>query len=155
MVWLESPTNPLLKVVDLQAVCAASRKAGVPVVVDNTFATALVQQPLRLGATLSLTSTTKYINGHSDALGGVVCCDDSNWHQNMVFAQKASLRCCGFFVSDLLNVTPPLVPGRPRTLLISLKTPERWLHSPDTQSASPWPPTLPAHRHPDPPPPHG
>ena len=89
MVWLESPTNPLLKVVDLQAVCAASRKAGVPVVVDNTFATALVQQPLRLGATLSLTSTTKYINGHSDALGGVVCCDDSNWHQNMVFAQKA------------------------------------------------------------------
>lgn len=89
MVWLESPTNPLLKVIDLEAVCAAARSAGVPVVVDNTFATALVQRPLALGATLSLTSTTKYINGHSDALGGAVCCDDPAWHQKMVFAQKA------------------------------------------------------------------
>ena len=89
MVWLESPTNPLLKVIDLKAVCGAARQAAVPVVVDNTFATALVQKPLELGATLSLTSTTKYINGHSDALGGAVCCDDSAWHQKMVFAQKA------------------------------------------------------------------
>ncbi len=89
MVWLESPTNPLLKVIDLAAVGAAARAAGVPVVVDNTFATALVQRPLELGATLSLTSTTKYINGHSDALGGAVCTDDPDWHQAMVFAQKA------------------------------------------------------------------
>ena len=89
MVWLESPTNPLLKVIDLRAVCAAAKAANVPVVVDNTFATALVQRPLELGATLSLTSTTKYINGHSDALGGAVCTDDSSWHQKMVFAQKA------------------------------------------------------------------
>lgn len=89
MVWLESPTNPLLKVIDLKAVCAAARSADVPVVVDNTFATALVQRPLQLGATLSLTSTTKYINGHSDALGGAVCSDDPAWHQRMVFAQKA------------------------------------------------------------------
>ena len=89
MVWLESPTNPLLKVIDLAAVCCAAKSAGVPVVVDNTFATALVQRPLQLGATLSLTSTTKYINGHSDALGGAVCCDDPAWHQKMVFAQKA------------------------------------------------------------------
>jgi len=89
MVWLESPTNPLLKVIDLEAVCMAARSAGVPVVVDNTFATALVQRPLAMGATLSLTSTTKYINGHSDALGGAVCCDDPAWHQKMVFAQKA------------------------------------------------------------------
>ena len=58
-------------------------------VVDNTFATALVQRPLQLGATLSLTSTTKYINGHSDALGGVVCTNDPDWHQKMVFSQKA------------------------------------------------------------------
>ena len=89
MVWLESPTNPLLKVIDLAAVCGGAKSAGVPVVVDNTFATALVQRPLQLGATLSLTSTTKYINGHSDALGGAVCCDDPAWHQKMVFAQKA------------------------------------------------------------------
>lgn len=89
MVWLESPTNPLLKVIDLESVCAAAKAAGVPVLVDNTFATALVQRPLELGATLSLTSTTKYINGHSDALGGAVCTDDPAWHQKMVFAQKA------------------------------------------------------------------
>ena len=89
MVWLESPTNPLLKVIDLKKVCAAAAAIDVPVVVDNTFATALVQRPLQLGATLSLTSTTKYINGHSDALGGAVCTDDPAWHQKMVFAQKA------------------------------------------------------------------
>ena len=89
MVWLESPTNPLLKVIDLQAVCAVSQPLGIPVLVDNTFATALVQRPLDLGATLSLTSTTKYINGHSDALGGVVCTNDPDWHQKMVFSQKA------------------------------------------------------------------
>ena len=89
MVWLESPTNPLLKVIDLQAVCAVSHPLGIPVLVDNTFATALVQRPLDLGATLSLTSTTKYINGHSDALGGVVCTNDPDWHQKMVFSQKA------------------------------------------------------------------
>ena len=89
MVWLESPTNPLLKVIDLKAVCSVARERKVPVVVDNTFATALVQRPLQLGATLSLTSTTKYINGHSDALGGVVCTNDPEWHQKMVFSQKA------------------------------------------------------------------
>jgi len=89
MVWLESPTNPLLKVIDLAAVGAAAREAGIPLVVDNTFATALVQRPLALGATLSLTSTTKYINGHSDALGGAVCTNDPSWHQKMLFAQKA------------------------------------------------------------------
>ena len=89
MVWLESPTNPLLKVIDLQAVCAVSQPLGIPVLVDNTFATALVQRPLDLGATLSLTSTTKYINGHSDALGGVVCTNDPDWHKKMVFSQKA------------------------------------------------------------------
>ena len=89
MIWLESPTNPLLKVIDLAAVCYAAAAEKIPVVVDNTFATALLQQPLQLGATLSLTSTTKYINGHSDALGGVVCSDDPQWQQKMVFAQKA------------------------------------------------------------------
>ena len=89
MVWLESPTNPLLKVIDLQAVCAVTQPLGIPVLVDNTFATALVQRPLELGATLSLTSTTKYINGHSDALGGAVCTNDPEWHQKRVFSQKA------------------------------------------------------------------
>ncbi len=89
MIWLESPTNPLLKIIDLQAICSTAKTIDIPVVVDNTFATALIQQPLKLGATLSLTSTTKYINGHSDALGGAICTSDPEWHQRMKFAQKA------------------------------------------------------------------
>lgn len=89
LVWIESPTNPLLKVIDIAAVSAAARNAGSCLVVDNTFASSFVQQPLRLGADLSLLSTTKYTNGHSDALGGAVCTNSPEWQDKMVFAQKA------------------------------------------------------------------
>lgn len=71
LVWLESPSNPLLVVADLEAICAAPRKPGAIVAVDNTFATPLNQQPLDLGATVSLQSATKFIGGHSDLLAGV------------------------------------------------------------------------------------
>lgn len=89
MVWIESPTNPLLKILDIAAIAERCRSAGVPLVVDNTFASSYVQRPLELGAGLSLLSTTKYVNGHSDSLGGVVCTNDSEWQERMVFAQKA------------------------------------------------------------------
>ncbi len=89
LIWLESPTNPLLKVIDIKQVCAIAKNQQIPVVVDNTFATPIIQRPLELGATLSLTSTTKYINGHSDALGGAICTNDEEWNQKMLFAQKA------------------------------------------------------------------
>jgi len=89
LVWLESPTNPLLKVVDLAGLSAAGADVGAAVLVDNTFASAYLQRPVELGATLSLSSTTKYINGHSDCLGGVVATNDSVWQERMVFAQKA------------------------------------------------------------------
>ena len=89
MVWIESPTNPLLKVIDIAAVAHAAKAVGAPLVVDNTFASPFFQQPLALGATLSLASTTKYINGHSDCLGGVVCTNDLAWHERLIFAQKA------------------------------------------------------------------
>jgi cystathionine beta-lyase/cystathionine gamma-synthase len=89
LVWLESPTNPLLKVVDLAGVSRVARPLGAVVVVDNTFASPYAQRPLELGATLSLASTTKYVNGHSDCLGGVVVTNDPEWHGRMVFAQKA------------------------------------------------------------------
>ncbi len=89
MIWLESPTNPLLKVIDISEICAVANTLKIPVVVDNTFCTPLLQRPLELGATLSLTSTTKYINGHSDALGGAICSNDPEWNKQMRFAQKA------------------------------------------------------------------
>lgn len=81
LIWLESPSNPLLTVADLEAVCAAPRKPGAIVAVDNTFATPLNQQPLELGATVSLQSATKFIGGHSDLLAGVATTDDEAfWH---------------------------------------------------------------------------
>ncbi len=89
LVWLESPTNPLLKIVDIAGISDVARKAGVPVLVDNTFASPYLQRPLELGATLSLSSTTKYVNGHSDCLGGIVATNDPDWRERMAFAQKA------------------------------------------------------------------
>lgn len=81
LIWLESPSNPLLTVADLEAVCAAPRKPGAIVAVDNTFATPLNQQPLELGATVSLQSVTKFIGGHSDLLAGVATTrDDALWN---------------------------------------------------------------------------
>ncbi|MET0397605.1 MAG: PLP-dependent transferase [Longimicrobiaceae bacterium] len=81
LVWLESPSNPLLTVADLEAVCAAPRRPGAIVAVDNTFATPLNQRPLDFGATVSLQSATKLIGGHSDLLAGVATTgDDALWH---------------------------------------------------------------------------
>jgi cystathionine gamma-synthase len=89
LVWIESPTNPLLKIIDIREMSKFTRRAGSTLLVDNTFASSFFQRPLELGADLSLASTTKYINGHSDALGGVVCTNSPAWKQKMVFAQKA------------------------------------------------------------------
>src|SRR5213075_3126558 len=70
MVWVESPTNPLLKIVDLEAVAAIARKKRIVSVCDNTFASPWIQRPLELGFDVAVHSTTKYINGHSDVIGG-------------------------------------------------------------------------------------
>jgi cystathionine gamma-synthase len=81
LIWLESPSNPLLAVAELDTICAAPRKPGAIVAVDNTFATPLNQQPLELGATVSMQSATKLIGGHSDLLSGVVTTrDEAQWH---------------------------------------------------------------------------
>lgn len=81
LIWLESASNPLLTVADLQAICAAPRKPGAILAVDNTFATPLNQQPLELGATVSLQSATKFLGGHSDLLGGIATTrDQALWH---------------------------------------------------------------------------
>lgn len=73
LVWLESPSNPLLEVADVQTICAAKRKKGSILGVDNTFATHINQKPLDLGADISVQSATKFIGGHSDLLSGIVC----------------------------------------------------------------------------------
>jgi cystathionine gamma-synthase len=78
LIWLESPSNPLLTVADLDTICAASRKRGAILGVDNTFATPLNQRPLVLGADVAVQSVTKFIGGHSDLLGGVVTVRDAN-----------------------------------------------------------------------------
>jgi len=89
LLWLETPSNPLLKITDVAACCAIARRAGVRTVVDNTFATPLLQHPLALGADIVLHSTTKYINGHSDVLGGVVITNDEALYNDLKFFQNA------------------------------------------------------------------
>jgi cystathionine gamma-lyase len=89
LVWLESPTNPLLKVADIAALSARGREVGAIVVVDNTFATPVFQQPLALGAHLVVHSTTKYINGHSDVVGGVVCTSTDELTDRIRFVQNS------------------------------------------------------------------
>lgn len=99
LVWLESPSNPLLGVADLQTICQASRKPGAIVAVDNTFATPLNQRPLDFGATVSLQSATKFIGGHSDLLAGVATTKcDALWHalkksRELAGATPGTLEC--------------------------------------------------------------
>jgi cystathionine beta-lyase/cystathionine gamma-synthase len=89
LVWIESPTNPLLNVVDIAAAVAAARAAGALVVVDNTFATPYLQRPLELGADIVLHSTTKYLGGHSDVIGGFVAVNDASIAERLRFLQKS------------------------------------------------------------------
>jgi cystathionine gamma-lyase len=89
LLWLETPSNPLLKITDIAACAAIARRTGVRTVVDNTFATPLLQHPLALGADIVLHSTTKYINGHSDVLGGVVITNDEAIAAELKFFQNA------------------------------------------------------------------
>jgi cystathionine beta-lyase/cystathionine gamma-synthase len=89
LVWLESPSNPMLKIVDIAAIAEIARAKGVPVAVDNTFATPMLQRPLDLGATLVVHSTTKYLNGHSDVVGGAVMTRDDAFAERLHFLQKS------------------------------------------------------------------
>jgi cystathionine beta-lyase/cystathionine gamma-synthase len=89
MVWLETPSNPMLKLFDISALGAIARKAGIPLVVDNTFATPMLQRPLDLGATAVVHSTTKYLNGHSDVVGGAALTSDDALAEKLHFLQKS------------------------------------------------------------------
>ena len=90
MVWIETPTNPTLKLVDIAAIAAKARARGLIVVVDNTFCSPMLQRPLALGAHIVMHSATKYLNGHSDMVGGIVVVgDDAALAEQMTFLQNA------------------------------------------------------------------
>jgi cystathionine beta-lyase/cystathionine gamma-synthase len=89
MVWVETPSNPLLNVVDIRKAAAASHAVGATLVVDNTFATPYLQQPLSLGADAVVHSTTKYLGGHSDTVGGFVATNDDALAERLYFLQKS------------------------------------------------------------------
>ena len=89
IVWLETPTNPLLNIVDIRAAAEAAHAVGAMVVVDNTFASPYLQQPLALGADVVVHSTTKYLGGHSDLVGGFVATNDPTVAERLTFLQKS------------------------------------------------------------------
>jgi cystathionine gamma-synthase len=89
MVWVETPSNPLLNIVDIRKAAEASHAAGAMLVVDNTFATPYLQQPLSLGADAVIHSTTKYLGGHSDVVGGFVATNDDSLAERLYFLQKS------------------------------------------------------------------
>lgn len=89
MIWAETPTNPMLKLVDLRKVAAFAKKHGLILVVDNTFCSPMVQRPLEFGADLVLHSATKYLNGHSDIVGGIVVAGKRELAEQMAFLQNS------------------------------------------------------------------
>lgn len=89
MIWLETPTNPLLKLADIRAISEIAHERGLIVVVDNTFASPYFQNPLNLGADIVLHSVTKYIGGHSDVVGGAVMVNDDELYEKLKFHQNA------------------------------------------------------------------
>lgn len=90
MLWIETPTNPMLNIVDIEAVCAIARRHNILTVVDNTFASPYLQNPLDLGADIVLHSATKYIGGHSDVVHGCLIVKDAELAQRLHFIQNAS-----------------------------------------------------------------
>lgn len=102
MIWVESPTNPMLKLVDLEAVAMLARKHGILTVCDNTFASSYFQRPLDFGIDIVVHSATKYLNGHSDIVGGVVVTGDAALAERIAFLQNASGAVQGPFDSFLV-----------------------------------------------------
>jgi len=90
LVWIETPSNPLLKVLDIAALAEIAHKARALAVVDNTFASPYLQQPVKLGADVALHSTTKYLGGHSDVVGGALAGDDAELRDRLAFLQNAA-----------------------------------------------------------------
>ena len=103
MIWVETPTNPLLKVVDLEAIAKIAKKRGILTVADNTFATPFLQRPLEMGIDIVVHSATKYLNGHSDTINGVVVVKDAALKDQLAFLQNAVGAIAGPFDSFLAH----------------------------------------------------
>ncbi|GAB3509072.1 cystathionine gamma-synthase [Pseudoxanthomonas daejeonensis] len=129
MVWIETPTNPMLKIVDIAAVAEIARKHGLLVVVDNTFASPIVQRPLELGAHLVMHSATKYLNGHSDMVGGMVVAGDDELGERMAFLQNSIGAVQGPFDSFLALRGLKTLPLRMRAHNENALALAQWLQS--------------------------
>ena len=101
MIWVETPTNPMLKVVDISAIAEEARKIGALLVVDNTFASPMLQRPLELGADIVIHSATKYLNGHSDIVGGIAVVKDAERAEDLWFLLNSTGAIQGPFDSFL------------------------------------------------------
>ncbi|WP_447900992.1 cystathionine gamma-synthase [Stenotrophomonas sepilia] len=128
MVWIETPTNPMLKIVDIAAVAAIAKRHGLIVVVDNTFASPMLQRPLLLGADLVLHSATKYLNGHSDMVGGmVVVGDNAELAEQMAFLQNSVGGVQGPFDSFLALRGLKTLPLRMKAHCVNALALAQWL----------------------------
>lgn len=103
IVWVETPSNPLLKIVDIAGLAEIAHDAGALLVVDNTFATPALQQPLSLGADVVVHSTTKYIGGHSDVVGGALIVKDNTWADKIAYLHNAAGAVSGPFDAYLTS----------------------------------------------------
>lgn len=130
MLWIETPTNPMLKIVDIAAVAAIAKKHKLIVVVDNTFASPMLQRPLELGADLVLHSATKYLNGHSDMVGGmVVVGDNAELAEQMAFLQNSIGGVQGPFDSFLALRGLKTLPLRMKAHCANALALAQWLES--------------------------
>ncbi|HEY7379425.1 MAG TPA: PLP-dependent aspartate aminotransferase family protein [Steroidobacteraceae bacterium] len=127
LIWIETPTNPTLRIVDLKAVAAAARARGVLTAVDNTFATPWIQRPLELGCDIVVHSATKFLNGHSDMIGGVVVVKDPALAGRMAFLQNAVGAVGSPFDSFLALRGLKTLPLRMRQCSENALTIARWL----------------------------
>ena len=130
MVWIETPTNPMLKIVDIAAVAEIARRRGLLVAVDNTFASPVVQRPLELGAHLVMHSATKYLNGHSDMVGGIVVVGaDAELADRMAFLQNSVGAVQGPFDSFLALRGAKTLPLRMRAHCANAMALAQWLET--------------------------
>jgi cystathionine gamma-lyase len=103
LIWVETPTNPLLKLADIEAIAKVAKSRGILLAVDNTFASPYIQRPLELGADVVVHSATKYINGHSDVIGGIAVTNRDDIAQQIGFVQNAVGSIAGPFDSFLMH----------------------------------------------------